>query len=189
MLARSSVTGFFTDGQTSTVNIAFFESSGVDLEFLYTFDVAERFSSASNLGDARIRLVGTKTDSLSMVTVPGGGADDELGELDTLLGRAAPKNVVNLDLTWFRDNLSVNYQYTYQSSVLRLEKADLALKSDTLFPFDTRSKVRHDLSASYRLNDNFELFGGVNNLTKPSREIGFFPVDRVLFLGATYTGL
>ncbi len=189
LLARSSVTGFFTDGQTSTVNIAFFESSGVDLEFLYTFDVAELFSSASSLGDARIRLVGTKTDSLSMVTVPGGGADDELGELDTLLGRAAPENVVNLDLTWFRDNLSVNYQYTYRSSMLRLEQADLALKPDTLFPFDTRSRVRHDLSATYRLNDNFELFGGVNNLTKPSREIGFIPVDRVLFLGATYSGL
>ena len=189
LLSRSSVTGFFTDGQTSTVNIAFFESSGVDLEIVYAFDVADLFRSASSLGDARIRLVGSKVDSLGIVPVPGGGADDELGELDTFLGGAAPENVVNVDLTWFRNDLSVNYQYTYQSSVLRLEKADLALKPDTLFPFDTRSRQRHDLSASYNFNENLEIFGGVNNLTKPSREIGFIPVDRVFFLGATYSGL
>ena len=118
--------------------------------------------------------------------MPGGGADDELGELSTFLGGAAPEEVVNLDLTWFRNDLSVNYQYTYRSSVLRLEQADLAQKPDALFPFDTDSRQRHDLSAVYQFNDNFEIFGGVNNFTKPSREIGFIPIDRVYFFGVKY---
>ena len=185
-LTRSSVNGIFTSGQRSTVNIAFFESSGVDLEINYAFDITDLFGSGSNLGDARIRLVGTKVDSLSVVPVPGGGADDELGELETFLGGAAPEDIVNFDLTWFRNDLSVNYQYTYRSSVLRLEKADLAQKPDTLFPFDTDSRQRHDLSAVYQFNDNFEIFGGVNNFTQPSREIGFIPIDRVFFIGAKY---
>ncbi len=185
-LTRSSVNGIFTSGQTSAVNIASFESSGVDLEINYAFDITDLFGSSSNLGDANIRLVGTHVDSLSVTPVPGGGADDELGELNTFLGGAAPEDVVNLDLTWFRNDLSVNYQYTYRSSVLRLEKADLAQKPDTLFPFDTKSRQRHDLSAVYSFNDNFEIFGGVNNFTKPSREIGFIPIDRVFFIGAKY---
>ena len=185
-LTRSSVNGIFTSGQTSAVNIASFESSGVDLEINYAFDITDLFGSSSNLGDANIRLVGTHVDSLSVTPVPGGGADDELGELDTFLGGAAPEDIVNLDLTWFRNDLSVNYQYTYRSGVLRLEKADLAQKPDTLFPFDTKSRNRHDLSAVYQFNDNFEIFGGVNNFTKPSREIGFIPIDRVFFIGARY---
>jgi len=185
-LTRSSVNGIFTSGQTSTVNIASFESSGVDLEINYAFDLADLFRSDSNLGDANIRLVSTHVDSLSVTPVPGGGADDELGELNTFIGGAAPEDVVNLDLTWFRNNLSVNYQYTYRSSVLRLEKADLAQKPDTLFPFDTDSRQRHDLSAVYQFNDNFEIFGGVNNFTEPSREIGFIPIDRVFFFGVKY---
>jgi outer membrane receptor protein involved in Fe transport len=185
-LSRSPVNGIFTSGQTSAVNIAFFESSGVDLEIVYNTDIAELFGSSSSLGDARIRLVGTKVDSLSVVPVPDGGADDELGELDTFLGGAAPKDVVNLDLTWLRNDWSVNYQYTYRSSVLHLEQTDLAQKPDTLFPFKTKSRDRHDLSAIYQFNDNFEVFGGVNNLTKPSREIGFIPIDRVFFIGARY---
>ena len=185
-LTRSSVNGIFTSGQTSAVNIASFESSGVDLEINYAFDITDLFGSSSNLGDARIRLVSTHVDSLSVTPVPGGGADDELGELNTFLGGATPEDVVNLDLTWFRNDLSVNYQYTYRSSVLRLEQADLAQKPDTLFPFDTDSRQRHDLSAVYQFNDNFEIFGGVNNFTQPSREIGFIPIDRVFFIGAKY---
>jgi len=178
-LSRNPNNGIFTAGQTSSVNIAFFESSGVDLEINYAFELG-------NFGDANVRLVGTKVDSLSVVPVPGGGADDELGELSTFLGGAQPEEVVNLDLTWFRNDLSVNYQYTYRSSVLRLEQADLAQKPDALFPFDTDSRQRHDLSAVYQFNDNFEIFGGVNNFTKPSREIGFIPIDRVFFIGAKY---
>ena len=185
-LTRSDVNGIFTSGQTSAVNIAFFESSGVDLEINWAFDITDLFGSSSNLGGANIRLVGTKVDSLSVVPVPGGGADDELGELSTFLGGAAPEEVVNLDLTWFRNDLSVNYQYTYRSSVLRLEQADFAQKPDALFPFDTDSRQRHDLSAVYQFNDNFEIFGGVNNFTNPSREIGFIPIDRVFFFGVKY---
>ena len=178
-ISRNPGNGILTGGQTSAVNIASFESAGVDLEVNYALELG-------NFGDANIRLVGTKVDSLSVTTVPGGGADDELGELNTFLGGAQPEEVVNLDLTWFRNDLSVNYQYTYRSSVLRLEQADLAQKPDALFPFDTRSGQRHDLSAAYQFNDNFEIFGGVNNLSKPSRELGFIPIDRVYFFGVKY---
>jgi outer membrane receptor protein involved in Fe transport len=178
-ISRNPGNGILTAGQTSAVNIAFFESSGVDLEVNYALELG-------NFGDANIRLVGTKVDSLSVTPVPGGSADDELGELSTFLGGAQPEEVVNLDLTWFRNDLSVNYQYTYRSSVLRLEQADLAQKPDALFPFDTDSRQRHDLSAVYQFNDNFEIFGGVNNFTKPSRELGFIPIDRVFFFGVKY---
>jgi outer membrane receptor protein involved in Fe transport len=168
------------------VNIAFFESSGFDLEINYVFDVADLFRSDSNLGYTNIRLLGTRTDSLSVIPVPGGDADDELGELYTFLGGPAPKDIVNFDVTWSRENLKVNYQYTYRSGVLRLEKADFAAKPDTLFPFDTKSRKRHDLSATYQFNDNWQVFGGVNNFTKPKREIGFIRVDRVYFFGVRY---
>ena len=185
-LTRSSINGIFTAGQTSTVNIGSFESSGIDLEVNYAFDVANLFRSDSNLGDANIRLVGTKLDSLSFVTVPGNDPEDELGQLSTLLGGPAPEDIVNLDVTWSRENLSVNYQYSYISSMLRVDKRALAQKPDTQFPFDTKSRQRHDLSAAFQFNDKLEIFGGINNLSKPSREVGFIPVDRVYFFGVRY---
>jgi outer membrane receptor protein involved in Fe transport len=185
-LTRSSINGIFTAGQTSTVNIGSFESSGIDLEVNYAFEVANLFRSDSHLGDANIRLVGTKLDSLSVISVPGNDPDGELGELNTLLGGPAPENIVNLDVTWSRENLSVNYQYSYISGMLRLDRTALAQKPDTQFPFDTKSRKRHDLSAAFQFNDNLEIFGGINNLSKPSREIGFIPVDRVYFFGVRY---
>jgi len=186
-LERSSINGIFTAGQTSTVNIGSFESSGIDLEVNYAFDVANLFRSDSNLGDAYIRLVGTKLESLSVISVPGNDPDDELGELNTLLGGPAPEKIVNLDVTWSGEKLSVNYQYSYISSMLRLDKRALAQKPDTQFPFNTKSRKRHDLSAVYQFNDNLQIFGGVNNFTRPSREIGFIPVDRVYFFGVRYS--
>ena len=136
--------------------------------------------------------MGTRLESFSVTPVPGGAPDDELGELTTFLsgsplGGAAPRHVLNMDLTWRWKKLSVNYQYRYQSSVLRLEKADLATKPDTLFPFETRAFHNHDLSFNYMLNDNFNLYAGVNNLAKPSREIGFVRRDRVFFVGANFS--
>lgn len=187
LLSRAPVTGFFNDGQTSTVNIAFFESSGIDLEAIYRFDVAALFGGDADLGDARIRVVGTRLESLSVTPVPGGEPDDELGELTTFLGGSSPRHVLNVDLTWRWKKLSVNYQYRYQSGVLRLEKADLAAEPDTLFPFETRAFHNHDLSFNYMLNENFNLYAGVNNLAKPSREIGFTRRDRVFFLGANFS--
>ena len=178
-LERSSINGIFTAGQTGTVNIGSFESSGFDLEVNYAFELG-------GFGDANIRLVATKLDSLSVVSVPGNDPDDELGELNTLLGGPAPEDIVNLDVTWSRENLSVNYQYSYISGMLRLDKTALAQKPDTQFPFDTKSRQRHDLSAAFQFNDNLEFFGGINNLSKPSREVGFIPVDRVYFFGVRY---
>ena len=81
----------------------------------------------------------------------------------------------------------MNYQYRYESSLLRLEKADLASKPDSLFPFDTRSRERHDFGFGYRFNESVSIFGGVNNFTKPGREVGFVRDDRVFFLQATYS--
>ena len=179
-LERSSINGIFTAGQTSTVNIGSFESSGIDLEVNYAFELG-------GFGDAYIRLVGTKLDNLDIITVPGGELADELGQLNTLLGGPAPEEIVNLDLTWTRQKWSVNYQYTYVSSMLRVGKRALAQKPDIQYPFDTKSRKRHDLSAVYRFNDNLQIFGGVNNFTKPSREIGFIPVDRVYFFGVRYS--
>lgn len=54
-------------------------------------------------------------------------------------------------------------------------------------PFDTRPRIRQDLSFGYRINGNLEVSGGINNLNKPPREIGFSREDRTYFIGVTYS--
>ena len=186
-ISRSSTTGNIRSGSTRTENVAFFETSGIDLEARYGFDVADLFGSQSNLGDVGLRLAGTRAESLSTVRSIGGEPIDSLGVSgDETIG-AAPRYVLNFDLTWSLDRLSVNYQYRYQSSLLRPSRRAFLNKPDLQFPLFTRPFHNHDISVNYQVNDNIEIYGGVNNLARPSREVGFTRRDRVLFFGANFS--
>lgn len=187
VLRRSPGTGNFIAGAVRDVNIASFKSSGIDYEAVYDFELAELLGSDKHLGSMRANVRGTWLESLDLATTTGGTIDDEVGELGTLLGEETPEHVLNFDLTWEYEKFTFNYQYRWQSAVFRTEKADFAADPDTLFPRKTRSFQNHDISMSYNMNDNFTLFAGVNNLAKPSRDIGFLRRDRVIFAGINFS--
>lgn len=186
LISRSPTTGNIQNGRQTTVNIASFLSSGIDLEANYRFSLAEMFGARSELGDIGLRLVGSRLNTLDLVTTAGGRVDDEVGEATTLLGGDAPQHIVNFDVTYRLDRLGFNYQYRRQSSVLLVEKTDLAAKPDLQSPTKTRAFRSHDISMSYQLGNGVKLFAGVNNLAKPSREIGTLRRDRIFFLGVDF---
>ena len=185
-IARSPLTGNIVSAAVQDVNIAFFQSAGIDFEAMYSFDLAGTFGSEADWGDVRARVVGTKLQRLDVVTSAGGVVDDEVGELTTLLGESAPEYIVNLDLTWFWRKFTLNYQYRWQSGTLRVERLDLQQEPDIQEPFETRDFHNHDISLNYQINDAINVFAGVNNLAKPPREIGFLRRDRVFFLGVRF---
>lgn len=183
---RSSGTGNIVSSAVQDVNIAFFKSSGIDLEVLYNVDLSDAFDSASDLGNLRARVVGSRLLSLDLVTSVGAVADDEVGEQNTLLGEDSPKYTANFDLTWFWRDFTFNYQYRYQSGLFRVEQFDFEQEPDVQDPVKTRAIHNHDVSMSYRATDNIEIYAGVNNLAKQARDIGLLRRDRVFFLGVRF---
>lgn len=177
--------GGLNDITTGDINFARTEAEGVD------FSVNYRFSMDAN--EFEISLVGTRQKSLNLFTNP-----SDLTEIDPELEEIqVPKTSGNLQFSWTRGALSAAFQTSYQSRQAYLEvESSLGLYgSQPLFGEGGGffgSTVIHDINASYEVNDNLSVFGGINNITD---ETPFFtqeawptgPRGRTLFLGVNYT--
>lgn len=169
--------GAIFDFTTLPVNVAAFSTQGIDFSVRYLFD-PQRFGAERDWGTFAIALVGNHLESLEFVNLPGAAPDPLLEEA------GAPEWQINLDLTWERGPLLLNYGYNYFSETFRFDDVLRRSQPDDLIDpglekFDARST--HDIQARWTVDDRFTLYGGVNNLfdQQPDEFSESYPVSAV----------
>jgi outer membrane receptor protein involved in Fe transport len=183
LFTRSSTTGFINSFRVTAQNVAEFTTSGLDVVFNY------RVAPIRNIGAFNFRLVGGYLHDLTFIPSAGAEPDQDAGEIDP---NSAPKYVGTADLTWTAGAFTVNYGLSWQSKVRRFVRETTranpdAAASEFLF---YKERWEHDLQVAFAANDDFSIYGGVNNFTdqKPAVAANFgYPVStvgRFFYVGA-----
>lgn len=179
-VGRDSETGFVNRFLVQAQNVAQFETSGLDLTLNY------RFTPSPSLGTFNVRLVGGYLDDLTFVSSVGAEPDQDRGE------QYSPRYIGTFDLTWTRGPLTLNYGLSWQSKTRRFTTDQLEANPDISDPrfFFFKERWEHDIQASYVVNDDFSIYGGVNNFTDEQPGIAAlsgYPVStvgRYFYVGA-----
>ena len=168
--------GGFNFMKSTSINFAKRETSGYDFYAGYQFSIDDH--------EFDISVSGTKVDELNDFSNPLDltDVDPELGEI------RRPELAGNVELKWTWGDLRVGWQGQYVDEMLlgflEIETAE-ALYGDAVFMDDMWI---HDLNFSYNVDDNLQLYGGVNNITdeEPFITNYAYPVSavgRYMFLG------
>ena len=175
------------------VNVAFFETSGVDYEINYLFDPAD--IGFSNIGQFNLRYIGSYLERLDIVSLPGQQPDEERDEVETLLGDDAPVHVGALDLTWLYNDLTVNYRWRFRDRIFRdeIDEFDSAAEQGLILfePGRTSALSTHDVQVRYNLAAGTDIYAGVNNIFDQEPDIGSIAtpvsaVGRFVYAGFTF---
>ncbi len=175
------------------VNVAFFQTSGIDYEVNYFFDATD--VGLPDIGQFNIRYYGSYLERLDVVSLPGQDVDIERDETSTLLGDDAPVHVGALDLTWSNDPVSLSYRWRYRSPMFRDEIDEFESAQDQgliLFePAQTSAVSTHDIQLRYAVRENADIYVGVNNLLDQEPDIGSIgtpvgPVGRFVYAGFSF---
>ena len=159
-------------------NFARLEARGVDFSANYKFDWAENTLGA--------RLVGSYQERNNRFFNP-----QDLSEVNPELREVQrPKLSGNLLLSWDRGPLSAGFQTTYQSKQSVDEIEDVIAGQFGDFGYFDETFI-FDVNGSYEYNDQFTIYGGVNNIadkdpfsTQTAWPVG--PRGRFVFLGVNY---
>ncbi|MDM7862122.1 TonB-dependent receptor [Alteromonas sp. ASW11-36] len=168
---------------TGEINFARIEADGYDFSVNYTFEVGE--------DEFGINLVGTRQEALNRFFNPTDPTDVNvvLEEVQT------PKTSGNVELSWTRGPLSMAFQTTYQSrQAYGAVESSLGINGNEALFADGgfySSVTIHDINASYEIDENLLIFGGINNLadeepflTELAWPVG--PRGRTFFIGVNY---
>ncbi|MEL7137249.1 MAG: TonB-dependent receptor, partial [Pseudomonadota bacterium] len=167
--------GGLTTLDSSVLNFARLEASGIDFSANYSIDVGENTFGAS--------LVGSKQEKLDRFFNPLDltAANPAVGEVQL------PEWSGNLTLSWDRGPISVALQTLYQGEQSVDDIEDIDLYDN---PFFDETYV-FDLNASYEWNESTSFYGGINNIadeepfsTQTAWPVG--PRGRFFFVGVTY---
>lgn len=177
--------------QSTNLNIAELETSGVDVQVGYNFD--------TDFGSFDVNYAATFLDSYSFIPFPGG----EAIECDGFFGPACffdvtpdyrHRAIVGWATPW---NFETNLTWRHTSSVDNVQ-GDAAAAVDTRLA----STDYFDLNVNFQASENITVRAGVTNLTNEEPPISIsagaplgngntfpsiFETSRQIFLGATYS--
>jgi len=164
--------------QTGQINFAGLQTSGIDTEIIYNFDLLN--------GGITLRANATYLDELTVFrsAFDPSVADDEKGEIQS------PEWAGNFSARWSGSNLSLGYSAQYIGDQLhRLVEVNEELSFDNA---RTGTKWIHNVSANYSISDRYQVYGGIQNLTdeEPFMTQPSFPTSprgMYFFLGVTAT--
>ncbi len=175
------------------VNVAFFETSGIDYEVNYLWDPAS--VGLENIGQFNLRYIGSYLERLDVVSLPGQQADEERDEAVTLLGDDAPVHTGALDLTWLYEALTVNYRWRFRDRIFRdeIDEFDAAADQGIILFEPGRSSAlsTHDVQVRYSIRENADIYVGVNNMLNQRPDIGstgtpVSPIGRFVYAGFSF---
>lgn len=173
LIKRSPTTGYISDYEIRPENVASYRTAGLDMNVQYRLDLG------GNAGRLDLRAVGNYLDRLEFV--PSLGAEPK-NELDSN-ALPAPRWSANFDVTWTKGPFAINYGIDWHAKTRRATREQLRANPDWAAPryLWYKEKGEHDLHLSYDIADEFQLYGGVNNLldTKPDHGSFAFPVGPV----------
>jgi len=170
---------------TQYVNVAQYIAAGYDLSVRYALDPAN-FGLRRYIGEFQLQLNATKLDELTFIESPLAEIDNDVGDVDT------PKWQAVLDITWTYRDFTFNYGLSWFDDTRRVSDNTLAAEPDYLPAGYETYKPRevHDIYAAYDFNEQFRLYGGVNNVGDEQPERGNLsypvgPLGRFFYVGAS----
>jgi len=177
------ITGFTLTQQ----NVAALTARGIDFESSYSFDVPS-FAGIANTGELDVRTIATYV--LNRTDFPFQEFPDVEEREDGELGDPV-WNIVN-NITWRRNAFTFNYELRILDNQLLIEQDEFAIDPDIQFPFETSIEVYHDVQGRYQINDMFEVYAGINNITQnyPDAGLSGAGIDSAIFdnIGRFYYG-
>ena len=136
----------FDQISSTLINVASFNTSGIDFDASYTAPVGP--------GDLLVQFNGTYLDELTFFGTEGGIGNEEAGELGD------PKFAANLRATYIWDNFTFSVEERYLGN----QAFDNGEPGEVRSPNDTGSEWYTDIQIRYRAKENAEVYLGVDNL-------------------------
>ncbi|MEO1171077.1 MAG: TonB-dependent receptor [Myxococcota bacterium] len=166
LVTRDPTTFEISNILNTNVNLAAFETEGVDWEVRYNFEIEE---AAELLGAGAIGDVGTLSFQLfgnhliRRTDFPDQENEDEEQNLDGFLG--FPKNQFTLQSVYALENFSFSWQTFWQEGFIRDDiEEDFDANPDQTQPLTVSQRGYHNIQARYRMLDSITVYGGINNL-------------------------
>lgn len=192
LIPRETGTGRINSFTAQIQNVTAFNTSGVDFSARYLLD-PQSLGLSEGFGSATLQLSGTKLDELTTQSIPGAPFESIKGM------RYRPEWQANFDMRWLSasTNLTLNWRIHYFDETFRFDENTRRNNPDIVakhyFTYDR--KLTQDIFSKFRINENFELFGGINNLTNQQPDLGdwkavSYPVSAVgrnYFLGLNFS--
>ena len=170
--------GFITSFEVGPLNVANFRTAGLDFMIDYRIPT-------DKIGTFGLHVIGNYLDKLTFVPIPGSPPVTNAYEA------GSPKFQITADLIWSINKFKLDWQVNYTSKVYRFSRQTTASNPDVAAPEYLRLKERfsHDVSMSYDVSDQFEIYAGVNNLFNQEPDLGVLntpvsAVGRFFFVGA-----
>jgi len=161
-------------------NVAQFTTDGLDVDINYLLRTERR-------GTFNFHFVGNYLHKLEQIGIPGAEPTDFRNTYEY----PAPKYAFNFDASWVFHKLTLAYNLTWHSHVLRYTNDQIASDPNFVAPKYKYIKPRseHDIFASYDFNDMIQLYGGIKNFTDQKPDLGQTllptePLGRFFYVGA-----
>jgi len=142
----------FDQISSTLINVASFETSGIDIDARYNFALEDLSSNLA--GEMYFAFNGTYVDKLTFFGTPGGTANEEAGELGD------PHFSFNFRTTYIWDKFTFSLEERYLGN----QVFNNAEPAEVRFPNDTGSEWYTDIQFRYQMNEQIELYAGVDNL-------------------------
>ena len=161
-VTRSGTTGFVSDYFLQPQNVAAYQTAGLDVTLNYLLELP------SSAGKLNFALAGNYLNKLTYVPTP--GADVENSRLNPRM----PAYSGNFNLTWALDAVSINYGLNYQSKTRRFTLDQITANPNYADPkyFFYRERWEHNVQVSLKVENRYNLYFGVNNLTGKVGDVG-----------------
>jgi outer membrane receptor protein involved in Fe transport len=167
------------------INVASYETAGVDFDLAYHFDPRD-FGVESDYGLFDMHLLGNYLNSLNLTPLPGEKPEYQVAE------SGSPKWQTTFSLTWTYGDLDVTYDWDWASRTLRYSHIIMAAAPDRVAPeyIYAPSKNVSNIQVGYRFGEEYRAYFGVNNLfyQKPGPGYTGYPVEplgRFFYFGLT----
>jgi outer membrane receptor protein involved in Fe transport len=169
-----SVPGSLSQISVTQINVASFETAGVDFTVTYSKETRDWFGE--DYGTLNFHLLGNYLNTLTTTALPGTPPvqSANVGANPGLLSQTAPRWQANLDIVWAYEKWTVDYNIDWYGNTLRTDRQTLAAAPDEFAPqfiwFPDR--VVQSVQVNYEVSPGWTVYGGIDNLFYQKPTIG-----------------
>lgn len=151
-LVTRQANGQFAEIQSTLINVASFEATGIDFDASYFVDLADATNDRMP-GTASFSFIATYLDELTFFGQEGGVGDEEAGELGD------PEFAFNLRATYELGAFTFSVEERFQGE----QEFDLAEPSEVRDPNDASAQWYTDVQVRWAFGERASVFLGVDN--------------------------